>query len=326
MTALTRRTALQAFAGMAGVAFASRPAPAQAYPSQTIRFIIPALAGGLPDTVARIVGKRLQERVGQSVVVENRAGGNGAVSVGALMASAADGHAFIVQDGSIYAINPHIYASMPYKVSDLVPVVMIARAPLFLAAHQKVPVNTMKEFIDHVRANPGKLNYGSSGIGSTHHLSMEALKASLNLQMTHVPFRGTGESVPALLGGHVDVAFAAYPNLAAAVGTKNVRMLATNGAKRSEMAPDVPPIADFIPGFEFAPAVGIYARAGTPQSAIDKIAGEVGALVKEPEIIKQLAATGIEATGAGPADFRAVLERQSDDVAKTVKAAGMKPQ
>jgi tripartite-type tricarboxylate transporter receptor subunit TctC len=184
----------------------------------------------------------------------------------------------------------------------------------------------MKEFIDHVRANPGKLNYGSSGIGSTHHLSMEALKASLNLQMTHVPFRGTGESVPALLGGHVDVAFAAYPNLAAAVGTKNVRMLATNGAKRSEMAPDVPPIADFIPGFEFAPAVGIYARAGTPQSAIDKIAGEVGALVKEPEIIKQLAATGIEATGAGPADFRAVLERQSDDVAKTVKAAGMKPQ
>ena len=122
----------------------------------------------------------------------------------------------------------------------------------------------MKEFIDYVKANPGKLNYGSSGVGSTHHLSMEALKASLGLQMTHIPFKGTSESVPALLGGHVDVAFSAYPSLSGAVGTKNITLLATNGAKRSAIAPDVPAIAEFIPGFAFAPTIGIYARTGTP--------------------------------------------------------------
>ena len=183
------------------------------------------------------------------MVIENKPGGNGAVSVAALMSSPPDGTTFIIQDGSIYATNPHIYAKMAYNISDLTPTVTIAQAPLFLAVHQKVPVKTMKEFIDYVKANPGKLNYGSSGVGSTHHLSMEALKSSLGLQMTHIPFKGTSESVPALLGGHVDVAFSAYPSLSGAVGTKNITLLATNGAKRSAMAPDVPAIAEFIPGF-----------------------------------------------------------------------------
>jgi tripartite-type tricarboxylate transporter receptor subunit TctC len=315
--------------GLAALATALAPWPAQAqanYPNQSIRFIIPAGAGGLPDTIARILGKRLQERIGQSVVVENKPGGNGSVSVAALLALPADGHTFIVQDGSIYAINPHIHARMNYQISDLLPVVMAARAPLFLAAHSKVPVGTMKEFIDYVKANPGKLNYGSSGVGSTHHLTMESIKASLQLQLTHVPFKGTSESVPALLGGHVDVAFAAYPNLAAAVGTKNVKMLATNSAQRAAMAPDVPPIADVIPGFDFAPIVGLYARTGTSPAHVAKIAAEVAAIVKEPEIVKQFAAVGIESAGAGPTEYTQALNRESERVAKTVAAAGMKPQ
>ena len=303
------------------------PAFSQAsYPSQTIRFVIPAGAGGLPDTVARILGKRLQEKIGQNVVVENRAGGNGAVSVGVLMSSPPDGHTFIVQDGSIYAINPHIYAKMAYNIDDLIPTVLIASAPLFLAAHSKVPVTSMKEFIDYVKANPGKLNYGSSGVGSTHHLSMEALKASLGLQLTHVPFKGTSESVPALLGGHVDIAFSAYPSLSAAIGNKNITLLATNGAARSAQAPNAPPVADFIPGYEFAPKIGIYARAGTPPAMLQKIAAEVAAIVKEPEIIKQFAAAGIEPSGVSLAPYQAMLKADSERVAKTVKAAGMTPQ
>jgi tripartite-type tricarboxylate transporter receptor subunit TctC len=322
----TRRNANLVLSVLAACALAPSFAQAQSYPSQSIRFIIPALAGGLPDTVARIVGKKLQERVGQPVVVENRAGGNGAVSVGALMSSPPDGHAFIVQDGSIYAINPHIYASMPYKVEDLVPMVMIAQAPLFLAVHQKVPITTMKEFVDHVRANPGKLNYGSSGVGSTHHLSMEALKAALKLDITHVPFKGTGESVPALLGGHVDMAFSAYPSLSGAVSSKNIKLIGHNGVSRSDMDPDVPPISDVVPGYEFAPVIGIYARSGTPQAVIDRIATEVAALVKDAEVIKQLRATGIEPTGAGPAAYKKSLDDASRRVAETVKAAGMKPQ
>jgi tripartite-type tricarboxylate transporter receptor subunit TctC len=327
----SRRFVLAALAALAAGSLASWPAQVQAqgqaqYPSQTIRFIVPAGAGGLPDTIARILGRRLQEKVGQSVVVENRPGGNGAVSVAALLALPADGHSFIVQDGSIYAINPHIYARMAYKIDDLTPTVMVARAPLFLAVHQKVPVATMREFVDHVKANPGKLNYGSSGVGSTHHLSMESVKASLQLNMTHVPFKGTSESVPALLGGHVDVAFAAYPNLSGAVATKTVKMLATNSLKRAALAPDVQPVADFIPGFDFAPSVGMYARTGTPQALLDKIAAVVIEIAKEPEIGKQFATAGIEAGGVGPAEYAAALKRESERVAATVKAAGMTPQ
>ena len=298
---MMHRRSVMTLAATAVAALAISPAHSQAsYPSQTIRFIVPAGAGGLPDTVARLIGKKLQDKVGQSVVVENKAGGNGAVSVNALMSSPADGYSFIVQDGSIWAINPHIYAKMSYKIDDLTPAVQVARAPLFLAVHQKVPVSTMKEFIDYVRANPGKLNFGSSGVGSTHHISMEALMASLKLVMTHVPFKGTSESVPALLGGHVDVAFSAYPSLSGAVGTKNITLLATNGAKRSAMAPDVPAVAEFIPGFQFAPTIGIYARTGTPPAILEKIASEVAAIVKEPEIIKQFATAGIEPAGGGP--------------------------
>ena len=324
MTLQTRRAGLVAIACAACLIAA--PAHSQTYPSQNIRFIIPAAPGGLPDTVARIVGKRLQEKLGQNVVVENRAGGNGAVSVGALMSSPADGYAFIVQDGSLVSINPHIYAKMAYKAEDLVPVVLIARAPLFLAVHPKTPIKTMKEFIDYAKANPGKMNYGSSGVGSTHHLTMEGVQSALQIKLTHVPFKGTGESVPALLGGHIDTLFSAYPSLSGAVGTKAVTLLATNGAKRSAQAPDVPSVAEFIPGFDFAPIIGIYARAGTPQSAMDKIASEVAALVKEPEIVKAFAAAGIEPDGSGPAAYGKELKDVSDRVAKVVKAAGIMPQ
>jgi tripartite-type tricarboxylate transporter receptor subunit TctC len=324
MTLHHRRAVLLGLAGTAA-ALSIGPAFGQAYPSQTIRFIVPAGAGGLPDTVARLFAKRLQDRLGQSVVVENRAGGNGAVSVGALMSSPPDGYSFIVQDGSIWAINPHIYSRMSYKTDDLTPAVQVARAPLFLAVHRKVPVSSLKEFIDYVRANTGQLNFGSSGVGSTHHLSMEAVMSSLKLVMTHVPFKGTSESVPALLGGHVDVAFAAYPNLSGAVKTNIVKMLATNSLKRSQIAPDVPPLADVIPGFDFAPRVGLYARTGTPPEILAKIADECMEIAKEPEIAKSFAAAGIEPSGAGPDEFLAALKRESEHVAQTVKAAGMKP-
>ena len=319
-----RRAVLAGFVTSAFVS--SSPFAQSNYPSQGIRFVIPAGAGGLPDTVARLVAKRLQDKTGQSVVVENKPGGNGSVSVAALMSSPLDGYSFIVQDGSIYAINPHIYAKMPYSIDELIPTAQAARAPLFLAVHQKVPVSNMKEFVDYVHANPGKLNYGSSGVGSTHHLTMEAVKAALKLDMTHVPFKGTSESVPALLGGHVDVAFAAYPNLSGAVATGNVKMLGTNSLQRSPLAPDVPPLADFIPGFDFAPRVGLYARVGTPPELLAKMSALVVEISKDPEIAKQFATAGIEANGADGPAFKTALDLESRHVAETVKAAGLKPQ
>ena len=185
-------------------------------------------------------------------------------------------------------------------------------------------MNSLKEFIDYVKANPGKVNYGSSGVGSAHHLSMEAMKAALGLDMTHVPYRGTGQSVPALLGGHVQVIFSAYPSLAAAIADKRVKLLATNGVQPSPQAPDVPPIASVIPGFDLATMVGIFARAGTSPAILDKIAAEATAVVKMPETQKQLAAAGIEPAGEGTAAFQKYLATEADHVGKVIAAAGIK--
>ena len=304
------------------------PAHAQApFPNQSVKIVVPFAPGGLPDTVARIVGVKLQERLGQSVVIENRPGAGGNVAAAALLGIPADGYTLMVTDGSMFTINPKLMKQLPYDPDkDFVPVVQLAQAPLFLAVHPKLPVSTMKEFIDYARANPGKINYGSSGLGSTHHLSMEAVKAALKLDMTHVPFKGTGQSVPALLGGHVDVLFSAYPSLAGAVQANQVKLLATNGAKRSSQAPDVPAVAEFIPGFDFAPVIGVFSRAGMPQGAIDKIAQEAMAVLKQPELIAQLAKVGVDPAGAGPADYAKGLKAESDRVAATVKAANIQPQ
>jgi tripartite-type tricarboxylate transporter receptor subunit TctC len=298
-----------------------------AYPTQSIRFIVPYAAGGLPDTVARIVGQRLEEHLGRSIVIDNRPGANGSVAASAFATTVPDGYTFMVTDGSLLSINPHLQAKLPYDPNkDFVPVALLARAPLFLALHPNVPVATMKDFIDYVRAHPGEINYGSSGVGSTHHLSMEAIKSSLKLQMSHVPFRGTGQSVPALLGGHVQVLFSAYPSLKGFAEDGRVKLIATNGAERSSQAPDVPAIAEFIPGFEFAPLVGIFAPAGTPQEAIRKIAAESLAVLKLPDVVKQLAVAGIEPVGLGPEQYARAVTAENERVKKVVESAGLKPE
>jgi tripartite-type tricarboxylate transporter receptor subunit TctC len=301
-------------------------ARAQDYPSRAIRIYVQAAPGGLPDTVGRIVAQRLQKRLNATIVVENHPGANGGVAAAALLQQPADGYTFLVSDNSIISINPVLNSKIAYNPNDLLPVVMLARAPLFLAAHPQVPVKTMQDFIAYARANPGKLNYGSSGVGSTHHLSMEAIKAALKLDMTHVPFKGTGESVPALLGGHVDVLFSAYPSLSGAIATHKVTLLATNGARRSPQAPDAPPVADYIPGFDFAPVIGLFARVGTPQAIVDKFSAEAVATVNEPDIIKALAVTGVEVAGGGPDAYVKSIKDEVARVAETVKAAGIHPQ
>jgi tripartite-type tricarboxylate transporter receptor subunit TctC len=290
----------------------------------TIKFIITHPAGGLPDTVARIFGRRMQERLGQTIVVENRAGANGGIAVNALTSAPADGATFVVTDGAILSINPQLYSKLPYNPKDVLPVAAFATAPLFLAVHPSVPVSTLPELVAHVKANPGKYNIGSSGIGSIHHISLEALKLGFGLDISHIPYKGTGDAVPALLGGHVQFLFSAYPSLAGAAGTKRITLVATNGATRSSQAPELPAIAESIPGFSYAPFVGIYARIGTPAAIIDKIAAEAIAIAKEPEVIAQLAKVGVEPIGSGAAEFRKLLDGEIDRVAKVVKAAGIK--
>jgi tripartite-type tricarboxylate transporter receptor subunit TctC len=256
--------------------------------------------------------------------VENRPGANGGIAVNALISSPADGHTFVVTDGAILSINPQLYSKVSYDPKKIAPVAFLAQAPLFLGIHQKVPASTIKEFIEYVRDRPNQLNYGSSGVGSIHHISMEGFTSALQLKISHVPFKGTGESVPALLGGHVDALFSAYPSLSGAAGTNLVKLLASNGANRSSLMPDLPAISEIIPGFDFAPIVGIYARVGTSAAVIEKIAVEATGIVQEPEVIKQLAVVGVEPRGGGPNEFDQALKGETERIAKVIKTADIR--
>ena len=298
-----------------------------AYPNRPIKFVVPYAAGGLPDTVARIYAQRLGDKLGQSVVVDNRPGANGVVAAQALATAPKDGYTFLVTDGSMFSINPAIYKNLGYDYKrDFVPVSLAARAPLYMAVHPKVPANTLQEFIALAKAKPGTLNYGSSGIGSTHHLTMEAMKAALGLQITHVPFKGTGQSVPALIGGQVEVLFSALPSLAGFVKSGQVRLLANNAAQRSTQEPNVPAIAEIIPGFDFAPIVGVLAATGTPASAIERISHEMALISKMPEVITTLNNAGIEPIGSSPADYGKAILGENERLAKAIVASGIKPE
>lgn len=295
-----------------------------AYPNKPIRFVVPNPAGGLPDTVARIFAQRMAERLGQPVVVDNKPGANGVVAAQSLAASPADGYTFLVADGSMFSINPAIYKNLSYDYKrDFVPVSLAARAPLYLAAHPKVPANTLQEFIALAKAKPGTLNYGSSGVGSTHHLTMEAMKAALGIDLKHIPFKGTGQSVPALIGGQVDVAFSALPSLSGFVKTGQVKLLGNNAAQRSAQAPNVPAIAEIIPGFDFSPIIGVLAAKGTPASAIDRISSEMAYIAKMPELIQLLNNAGIDPVGAGPAEYALAIQGENERFGKAITAAGI---
>ncbi|MEO6016956.1 MAG: tripartite tricarboxylate transporter substrate binding protein [Polaromonas sp.] len=298
-----------------------------AYPNRPIRFVVPYSAGGLPDTVARIFAQRLGDRLGQAVVVDNKPGANGVVAAQSLASSPKDGYTFLVTDGSMFSINPAIYKNLGYDYKkDFMPVSLAARAPLYMAVNPKVPANTLQEFIALAKAKPGTLNYGSSGVGSTHHLTMEAMKAALGLQITHVPFKGTGQSVPALIGAQVDVLFSALPSLAGFVKTGQVKLLANNAAQRSSQEPGVPAIAEIIPGFDFAPIVGVLAATGTPAGAIERISAEMAQIAKTPEVIQTLNNAGIEPIGSGPADYNKAILAENERLVKAIAAAGIKPE
>jgi tripartite-type tricarboxylate transporter receptor subunit TctC len=295
------------------------------YPNKPIKFVVPYAAGGLPDTVARIFAQRLGDKLGQSVVVDNRPGANGVVAANALATAPKDGYTFLVTDGSMFSINPAIYKSLSYDYKrDFVPVSLAARAPLYLAVHPKVPANSLQDFIALAKAKPGTLNYGSSGVGSTHHLTMEALKATLGLQLTHVPFKGSGQSVPALIGGQVDVLFSALPSLSGFVKSGQVKLIATNSAQRSAQEPNVPAIAEIIPGFDFAPIVGVLAATGTPASVIERISLEMAQIAKMPEVILTLNNAGIDPIGSSPADYNKAILGENERLSKAIIAAGMK--
>jgi tripartite-type tricarboxylate transporter receptor subunit TctC len=316
-------------AALAGGFSGLLPALAQAqaaYPSKPVKFIVPYAAGGQPDVVARLLTVRLGERLGQPVIVENKPGASGSAAYNALLQSTpTDGHAFIVSDGAMLSISPHINKATNYKLGkDLLPVTLVGRSALYLVAHPKTGVNTLQEFVAAVRKKPGEYTYGSSGIGSNHHLTMEALKAALNLDIRHVPYRGSSQSTPALVAGQVDFSISAMPSIQGFVQNGQVKVLASNAANRSPLAPDVPPIADVVPGFDFATMLIVIAAAGTPPAAIDRVSRELAEVVKQPDVIKSLHGAAVEPNGGGPAELGRALTREIEVMARAAQVAQLK--
>jgi tripartite-type tricarboxylate transporter receptor subunit TctC len=254
--------------------------------------------------------------------VDNRPGANGVVAAQALKSSSADGYTFLVTDGSMMSINPAIYKNLSYDPDrDFVPVVLAARSPLFLAVNARVPASSLQAFIGLAKSKPGALNYGSSGIGSTHHLSMEAMKSSLKLDIKHVPFRGSGQSVPALIGDQVQVVFAALPSLSGFVKSGQVKILGTNSLRRSKLAPEIPAISEVIPGYDFAVTVGVLAATGTPPAIVEKMANAVTEAVRRPEVISQFHTAGIEPVGGPSSDYSKAIRDEAARYAETIKTA-----
>ncbi|MCC6473424.1 MAG: tripartite tricarboxylate transporter substrate binding protein [Burkholderiales bacterium] len=306
------------------LAVVSQSALAQAarFPEKPVRVAVGYAPGGLPDTVARVVAQKLSERWGQQVFVENRAGANSGIAAEFVGAAPPDGYTLLVTDNSTHAINPFLYRKLPYDPKSLAPVSLVARAPLYLAAHNAFPANTFAEVVAVLKANPGKYTYGSSGIGSTHHLCMEFLKSALGLQLTHVPYKGTGQSVPALVAGQVPLVWSAYPSLASFAKDGRIKLLAVNSLKRSASSPGLPAVAETIPGFDFAPTIGFFTPAATPADLVARIAAEANEAIKAPEVIARFTALDIQAVGSTPEEYAASLRADAERYSKAVKLSG----
>jgi tripartite-type tricarboxylate transporter receptor subunit TctC len=307
-----------------GVSWVAAQAPqaVQSFPQRTVTLVVPYAPGGLPDTVARVVGQKLSEKWGQAVVVENKPGGNGVVSAQYLTSRPADGYTLQVTDGTMFSVNPWIYKSLPYEpIKDFTFISLTARAPLFLAVHPSFPASNFAEFVKEVKANPGKYSYGSSGIGSIHHLTTESMKAALGLDLLHVPFKGTGQSVPAVVSNQVTAVFSAIPSLAGFVKEGKLRLVAVNTAQRSGLAPEVQTVAENgVPGFDFAPIIGFTGPAGLPPALAEKISRDVAEVVKDPAMKERLHVLGIDAVGSTPQEY---LKQVSDDKARFEKAVAV---
>ena len=301
-------------------------AAAQDYPNRPIRVIVPYAAGGLPDTIARIVGQEMGKSLGHQMVIENRGGAGGIVGTAEVAKAPPDGYVLLVADVGQIAINPHLFAKLPYEpLKDLAGVSLLGTSALYFVAHASVAANNMQELIALVKAQPGKLSYGSSGTGSIHHLATEALKVGLGLDIVHVPYKGTGQSVPALLGGQVALLYAALPSIEGHVKAGKVKILAVSTPQRSPQTPEVPTVAEAgVPGYDFVAEIGLYAPTGTPPAVLARLSAQAARAVKQPEVVERFKTLGIEPVGSTPEMLAQQNRANYDKYAKVVKASGAK--
>ncbi len=294
------------------------------YPARPVRWVVPYAAGGLPDAIVRIAAPRVLEDLGQQLVIDNR-GGAGGIGGSEIVARAApDGYSFLVADVGQLAINQFLYARLPYNpAKDFRPVSLLATSVLYLVVNNSVPVRNFSELVAHVKARPGQLNYGSSGIGSIHHLSTEALKSAFGLNLVHVPYKGTGEAIPALLGGQVAIAYAALPSIEAHIKSGRIKAVAVSSSRRTTRMPDVPTVAEAgSPDYEFTPMIGLVAPAATPTPLVARMHTAIAKAMQAPDVVRRFTELDIEPVGSTPDEYARRLRIAVTKYEHAVKVSG----
>ncbi len=319
------RALLVPFLFWAAAAPAQRAAAQPAYPSRPIHLIVPIPPGGAPDIAARVIGEKLQQQMGQPVVVENKVGSNGNIASEAIARSAPDGYTIGLIADSQVVINPHLYKSMPFDpLKDLLPIATVVEHEFVLAINPSLPPKTFPEFIEYAKhANP-PLNYASGGNGSQHHLMMEELKQRAGINMVHVPYRGGSPATAATVSGETAAMWAGSSN-AAQIKSGRLRAIAVSSARRSTEHPDLPAIAEFYPGYDNRIWLGMFGPAGLPEPVLERLRAEIRKALESPEAKQRLArAGGLEPFITTPEEFDALIKREYDKYGKVVKDLGLK--
>ena len=282
-----RKRAGFSFALIASLAFAT-PAATQTYPDRTITLVNPFPAGASTDQISRLIQPKLQTALGQTIVIENKAGAGGNIGTSFVARAVPDGYTLLTAPNANFTITPH-FQPPPYDpLKDFEPIMTVAGAPLALVVHKSLGVNTVAELIAYAKKNPGQLSFGSSGVGSPHHVAGELINAKAGINMTHVPYKGGSAAQADLTGGHIKVAVLTFSTVAALDDNAPIKVLAVTGKDRLSLKPDIPSMAETIPGFDVFGWVGIFAPAGTPKPIVNRINAEVKKILSDPDIAKRL--------------------------------------
>jgi tripartite-type tricarboxylate transporter receptor subunit TctC len=317
---------ISAIVCVAALAAVSSTALAQSYPARPVRLVITYPPGGTTDFVGRPVAQKLSELLGQSVVVDNRGGAGGVIGTMIVAQAPADGYTLLLGTSAGMVINPLLHAKLPYDAGrDFAPISRTNINPQALVANAALPVNNVKELLAYAKANPGKLNVASSGVGTPNHLGAEMLKYLGKIDIVHVAYKGGGPAMTDLIGGQVQLQFSSIPTVLTHVKAGRIKMLAIGSAKRSPALPDVPTIAEAgVPGYEYTTWYGIFAPRATPPAIVTLLNGAVTKAVMSPEVSQRLTPQGAEPSSSTPQELAQYMKEESARWAKTIKAANIR--
>jgi len=310
---------------LGAVAACSSAATAQQWPQKPVRVLVGLAPGGNPDTLARILAAKWTGALGQQFVVENRPGAGSTVAADMAAKSPPDGSTVLISDSSVITTAPHLFKSLPYDpFRDLQPVSLAVVVPMWLVVHPSVKANSVQELVALARSQKQPMPYASSGNGSIHQITMERFKADLHVDFTHVPFKGAGQSVPAMMAGDVLLGFVGYPAAASAMKTGKLRVLAFSMGRRSTLTPDVPTVAETVdPGFDMSAPLGVFVAARTPPEIVARLNRAVVDAVKAQDVVERMGAIGMEPAGSTPEEYARMLHEEYERFGALVKRIGL---